>query len=188
MICNIAKTALHTICLHLWIRYILLGVIAVIVLLNVLIAVVVDSYGNVKNKDSEEAFWSSRLEFATEVEVTSNLITQLQFGTFANAWKSILKVYEDKRNDDEKANGSISGSKFICYLTLRLIFIPVIVIWFTVGAFTFGLLWPPQLRERGLETEILDSFLSASWVSVTRVFEDKRSHNEARVPFGSKSL
>jgi hypothetical protein len=67
------------------------------------------------------------------------LITQLQSGTFANAWKSILKVYEDKRNDDEKVNGSISGSKFICYLILRLIFIPVIVIWFIVGAFTFGL-------------------------------------------------
>jgi hypothetical protein len=186
VICNSSKTRLHTIYLCLSIRYILLGIIAVIVLLNVLIAVVVDSYGNVKNKASEEVFWSSRLEFATEVEVTSNLITQLQSGTFAKAWTSILKVYEDKRNDDEKANGSIAGSKFMCYLILRLIFIPVIVIWFTGGAFTFGLLWPPRLRERGLE--ILDSILYASWTSVARVFEDKRSHNEKRVPFGSKSL
>jgi hypothetical protein len=45
------------------------------VLLNVLIVVVVDTYGAVKNDDSEKEFWTSRLEFVTEVVVLQRIFT-----------------------------------------------------------------------------------------------------------------
>ena len=43
-----------------------------IVLFNVLVAIVVDAYGAVKQTDSEEVFWSNRLTFVAEVEVLSS--------------------------------------------------------------------------------------------------------------------
>jgi hypothetical protein len=46
-------------------------------LLNVLIAVVVDTYGAVKNEDSEEVFWTSRLEFVTEVVVLKRVLKRI---------------------------------------------------------------------------------------------------------------
>jgi hypothetical protein len=148
-----------TLCFHVILSYILLGITVIIVLLNVLIAVVVDSYSDIKKKEAEEMLWSSRLNFVAEAEVISYLFQQLctllpgwssflakPFGdkTFSIAWVSIVKVFEAKRSEDE--SGNRVGSKFMFYLIPRLIVIVFIMIWFTLGAVTAGLLWPPQVR------------------------------------------
>jgi hypothetical protein len=167
-------------------RYFWLGITAVIVLLNVLIAVVVDAYSNIRNKSSEEVFWSSRLEFATEVVLTCNLISQLQSVKFENAWTSISNFYKDTRTENEKATANKFGSKFIDYIFLRFIFCPIVALWFTAGLITFGLLWPPQVRD--WISESLDRIFSSLWVSIIRVFEDKRILNRKGVPHGSKAV
>ena len=50
-------------------RCILLGIVGVIVYLNVLIAIVVDTYGTVKGSGRVIVFWFSWFEFVAEVEV-----------------------------------------------------------------------------------------------------------------------
>jgi hypothetical protein len=164
----------------------MLGITAVIVLLNVLIAVVVDAYSNVKNKSSEEVFWSSRLEFATEVVLTYNEITRFQSVKFAKAWTSISSFYRDKRTENEKATANKVGSNFFHFFFLRLIFFTILVLWFSSGVITFGLLWPPHVRD--WISESLDSIFSSLWVSIIRVFEDKRNRNSKGVRCRSKAV
>ncbi len=41
-------------------------------LLNLLIAVVIDSYNTIKDEKTEEVFWSCRLDFVTKVELIKN--------------------------------------------------------------------------------------------------------------------
>jgi hypothetical protein len=66
-------------------RYFSLGLVAVIVLLNVLIALVSEAYLVVKEYNSDEVFWSSRLDFITEVEVISDLVSGRALEEF-NGW------------------------------------------------------------------------------------------------------
>jgi hypothetical protein len=131
-------------------------------LLNLLIAVVVDSYDAVKNEDSEEVFWSSRLEYVMEVEVMSNWFkNHFQNDFFSHlasmskgfeikcsyAWESLIKVYEDKRSFNEKAKDYEFGSECKRFIMPRLINILYIWVWLILGAVTAGLLWPPQIRK-----------------------------------------
>jgi hypothetical protein len=86
----------------------LLGILAFIILLNVLIAVVVDTYGAVKEEDSEAVFWASRLEFATEVVVLKRGFKsacceppkRCRWNTcLENWWKWFKTIFDDKRPD-----------------------------------------------------------------------------------------
>lgn len=130
--------------------------------MNLLIAVVVDSYNAVKNDDSEEVFWSSRLEFVMEIEVMSNWFRvnyrSNSFDRMASmsksfemkcsyAWESLIKVYEDKRTTVEKARDYEFGSECKRFIIPRVVHIIYIGIWLVVGVVTAGLLWPPQIRE-----------------------------------------
>jgi hypothetical protein len=105
---------------------------------------------------------------------------------FANAWTSISNFYKDMHTENEKATANKFGSKFIHYIFLRLIFCPIAALWFTAGLITFGLLWPPQVRD--WISESLDRIFSSLWVSIIRVFEDKRILNRKGVPHGSKAV
>ncbi len=73
--------------------------------------------------------------------MTYNLISQLRSVKFANAWTSISNFYKDMHTENEKATANKFGSKFIHYISLRLIFFPIVVLWLTSGVITFGLLW-----------------------------------------------
>ena len=83
-------------------------------MLNVLIAVVVDSYGAVKDEDSEEVFWSSRLEFATEVVVIFERHMPKNndtcCGCCSNIWDFFMSAFQDKRS--RKLEGSKEFSSF----------------------------------------------------------------------------
>jgi hypothetical protein len=89
-------------------RYILLGILAFIILLNVLIAVVVDTYGAVKQEDSQAVFWTSRLEFATEVVVLKRGFKSACYEPLncsywntclENWWNRFNTIFDDKRPD-----------------------------------------------------------------------------------------
>jgi len=58
--------------------YALYAFIIVIILSNVLIAIVVDSYSVIKNERSAMVFWSNRLNFVAEMDAIGNFVRTLQ--------------------------------------------------------------------------------------------------------------
>jgi len=68
--------------------YLIFAFIVIILLGNVLIAIVTDSYGVIKNERAEMVFWSNRLDFVAEMDAIKNI------------GKSITKCFPSK--DREK--------------------------------------------------------------------------------------
>ena len=56
------------------ILYVLYGFLVVILLANVLIAIVTDSYGVIKNERAALVFWSNRLDFVAEMDAIANAV------------------------------------------------------------------------------------------------------------------
>lgn len=54
--------------------YVLYGFLVVILLANVLIAIVTDSYGIIKNERAALVFWSNRLDFVAEMDAIANAV------------------------------------------------------------------------------------------------------------------
>jgi len=54
--------------------YVLYAFLVVILLANVLIAIVTDSYGIIKNERAAMVFWSNRLDFVAEMDAISNAV------------------------------------------------------------------------------------------------------------------
>lgn len=108
-----------------------------IVLFNVLIAIVWDSYSNVRNKNSEELFWSSRLKFVFEVSVISSRFPS-SCGFFNSSlsngsWTSSTK---DKRPKNDEG--------------IRAKFLPPVIpqlVAFLFGFASAGFLWPLEIRK-----------------------------------------
>lgn len=122
-----------------YVLYFCLGLIVVIVLFNVLIAIVWDSYSNVRNKNSEELFWSSRLKFVFEVAVISSRFP-LSCGFFNSSLSSgSWTCTKDKRpKDDEGFRGD--SAKFLPFVISQLVA-------FLFGFASAGLLWPLEIRK-----------------------------------------
>ena len=57
--------------------YILYAFLVIILLSNVLIAIVTDSYGIIKNERAAMVFWSNRLNFIAEVDAIATVRKQL---------------------------------------------------------------------------------------------------------------
>jgi hypothetical protein len=111
-------------------RYILFGIIVLIVLLNVLIAIVVDTYGTIRDDQAEEVFWLSRLDFVAEVEVIKALMKKLLKKLFGICNCNLFK-----------------GTCECKWLTeLRWFMHFIWFIRFILGAVTCGWLWPDNVR------------------------------------------
>ncbi len=109
----------------------------IIVLLNLLIAVVIEAYSSIKDGNVEEVFWSNRVDFVAEVAVISNLLKKWIrcncFGRFErildNKWASVLKVFEDKRIGEEVYLSRKSTYKCLMWLIPRLFVGFFIMLW-----------------------------------------------------------
>eukprot|EP00980_Cylindrotheca_fusiformis_P012894 scaffold3211_cov120-Cylindrotheca_fusiformis.AAC.2 len=133
----------------------------VILLANVLIAIVTDSYKVIQDQRAAIVFWTNRLDFIAQMDAVANgpwkrklrkifglsskkkkadLVTKVTFGE--DAWKRMTDLlFEDD------ADAGILTLDFYLYLVLRVITVLVIIpIWFLSGIVTFGVLWPPQIR------------------------------------------
>lgn len=158
------------------ILFVIFMFLVVILLANVLIAIVTDSYGVIKNERAAIVFWSNRLDFVAEMDAISN-----------GPWKGKLKkiccrclgkphndslhhVQSSGRNKNTSAAPARDSSydvwkklmelfeddihelhfmslEFWCYLLLRIIIAAVIIpLWVGLGVLSAGWLWPPQLR------------------------------------------
>jgi len=150
--------------------YVIFAFLVVILLANVLIAIVTDSYGVIRNQRAEIVFWTNRLDFLAEIgSIWSGLSRILavctdyddddlpadrndsvsrvskESGTWedlgGSLWTKLLELF----NDEELGFLSLD---FWCYSLSRLIALFVIFpVWLVLGFVTAGWLWPPQVRK-----------------------------------------
>ena len=71
----------------------------IVVSLNLLIAVVIDSYIMIKDNKTEEAFWSSRLDFVTEVELMKHVIRVKWIKDLFHWFQNKCESSEDNRSN-----------------------------------------------------------------------------------------
>lgn len=150
--------------------FVLFMFLVVILLANVLIAIVTDSYKVIQDQRAAIVFWSNRLVFVAEMDAVANgpwktLAKKMIFGsrrpdrddaasteiTFGREfWKRLMDLFEDDIDD-----GTFSV-EFLCYTLLRFVtaFI-VIPLWLLFGLLSFGSLWPPQVRESVFTSKVL---------------------------------
>lgn len=153
--------------------YILYAFLVIILLSNVLIAIVTDSYGIIKNERAAMVFWSNRLNFIAEVDAIATVRKQLlgegylcprpwsteddatgdevegkskSKKVFRDLWNTLTGLFEE--NPYEYMDVSPGSFDFWCYLLLRIVAIFIIPVWLILGLVTAGWLWPPQIRER----------------------------------------
>mmetsp|Transcript_17614 Transcript_17614/g.43330 ORF Transcript_17614/g.43330 Transcript_17614/m.43330 type:complete len:840 (-) Transcript_17614:45-2564(-) len=132
----------------------------VILLANVLIAIVTDSYKVIQDERAAIVFWTNRLDFIAQMDAVAN-----------GPWKRKLRKMFGLRNRKKKRAGGkktvfgestwermtnllfdddqdlgVFNIEFYCYLILKVITAGLIPVWFLLGIFTFGILWPPQIR------------------------------------------
>lgn len=136
--------------------------LVVILLANVLIAIVTDSYKVIQDQRAAIVFWTNRLDFVAEMDGIANgpwrsrLRKALGFGKGGRTqakgrqesvfgkelWKQIMELFED---DIEEG---VFSFDFVVYTLLRVFAAAVVIpLWFTLGLITAGWLWPPQIRE-----------------------------------------
>mmetsp|Transcript_12465 Transcript_12465/g.26922 ORF Transcript_12465/g.26922 Transcript_12465/m.26922 type:complete len:833 (-) Transcript_12465:1491-3989(-) len=137
--------------------------LVVIVLANVLIAIVTDSYSVIQNERAALVFWSNRLDFVAEMDVISNSFSrkgrgeargvfEADDGAMGELWKKFMYLFDDDIDDH-----GVMSVEFIIYNILRM-FAAIIVIplWLVIGLLTLGFLWPPQVREKLLTSKMID--------------------------------
>eukprot|EP00578_Thalassiosira_sp_NH16_P015096 CAMPEP_0181113566 /NCGR_PEP_ID=MMETSP1071-20121207/20416_1 /TAXON_ID=35127 /ORGANISM="Thalassiosira sp., Strain NH16" /LENGTH=879 /DNA_ID=CAMNT_0023197613 /DNA_START=119 /DNA_END=2758 /DNA_ORIENTATION=- len=135
----------------------------VIVLANVLIAIVTDSYSVIQNERAALEFWSNRLDFVAEMDVIYNSFSRRGRGeapfendennsnTMEELWKKFMYLFDD----DVVEHGGVMSVEFIVYNILRVFALLVVIpLWIIVGAISMGMLWPPQVREKLLTNKI----------------------------------
>lgn len=141
--------------------------LVVILLANVLIAIVTDSYKVIQDQRAAIVFWTNRLDFVAEMDAILNgpwqkgirrmlgmnvndslKETEITFGK--EFWKRLMDLFEADVDD------SAFSLESICH-TLMLVFVTIVVIplWLILGLLTFGILWPPQIREAVFTSKVL---------------------------------
>jgi len=131
----------------------------VILLANVLIAIVTDSYKVIQDQRAAIVFWTNRLDFVAEMDAIANGPWKKRLrGIFGMTdeedsgnpetifgkefWKRLVDLFED---DVEENMLSV---EFWAYNFLRVVTAFIILpLWVLVGILSAGWLWPPQVRE-----------------------------------------
>jgi len=136
--------------------------LCVILLANVLIAIVTDSYKVIQDQRAAIVFWTNRLDFVAEMDAIANgpwksrvkaLLgmsgeddgrNQISATVAAEAefWKRLMDLFTDDIDEN------IMSLEFWIYNFLRFMAaVFIIPMWVLLGVVTAGWLWPPQLRE-----------------------------------------
>jgi hypothetical protein len=140
--------------------FIIFMFLVVILLANVLIAIVTDSYKVIQDERAAIVFWTNRLDFVAEMDAIANGPWKHNIRKFFGAkdtsdhnghvdvsfgkefWKRLMDLFEDEVDDN------FMSVEFWAYIFLRVVaFVFIIPAWIALGIFSAGWLWPPQLRE-----------------------------------------
>lgn len=142
--------------------FVLFMFLVVILLANVLIAIVTDSYKVIQDQRAAIVFWTNRLNFIAQMDAIANgpwrtllrkalglqeKSQQLDSDAWTNVlgkryWRSLMDLYED----DIHAN-VLSFEYFAVTLVRMMVTVFIIPAWILLGLITLGWLWPPQIRE-----------------------------------------
>ncbi len=140
--------------------FIIFMFLVVILLANVLIAIVTDSYKVIQDQRAAIVFWTNRLDFVAEMDAIANGPWKQRIRGFFGVkegpentghvdvsfgrefWKRLMDLFEDDVEDN------VVTVEFWAYNLLRL-FAALVIIpsWIVLGLLSAGWLWPPQLRE-----------------------------------------
>eukprot|EP00590_Aulacoseira_subarctica_P006818 CAMPEP_0172417238 /NCGR_PEP_ID=MMETSP1064-20121228/3763_1 /TAXON_ID=202472 /ORGANISM="Aulacoseira subarctica , Strain CCAP 1002/5" /LENGTH=792 /DNA_ID=CAMNT_0013155445 /DNA_START=96 /DNA_END=2474 /DNA_ORIENTATION=+ len=149
--------------------YALYMFLVVILFLNLLVAIIVDSYTAVSG-DAEASFWTQRMLFVHDVHEIRNLSNfiakmplwkrlkccrspQLEenssedksdFDSYGRHWDLLVSSFPEKRKEEEK---DVFNSKCWIFTMFRFLYMTIIFLWVILGFLSAGLLWSPQIRE-----------------------------------------
>jgi len=140
--------------------FVLFFFLMVILLANVLIAIVTDSYKVIQDERAAIVFWNNRLDFIAQMDAVAN-----------GPWKRKLRKMfglKSRKKKGENGKKSVFGEstwarmitllfeddadlgifnlEFYCILIMRIITAALVPLWFLLGIVSFGILWPPQIR------------------------------------------
>jgi hypothetical protein len=113
------------------------------VLLNTLIAVVVDAYASAKDRTTDEDMWLSRLDFVTEVVILQKIMltdadkrptTNTVSSFFSKVWNSVMSAFEDKRSASEKSIQEFTSCA-LAWLVVRFFSFLILALWVVFGVF-----------------------------------------------------
>lgn len=147
--------------------FLLFMFLVVILLANVLIAIVTDSYKVIQDQRAAIVFWTNRLDFVAEMDAIANGPWKAKFKKALGwdeddddnaggnseeksyrrvfgkeSWKRLMDLFEDEIDD------SVVSLEYFLYTLLRAtVAVVVIPLWIFLGIITAGWLWPPQIRE-----------------------------------------
>jgi len=148
-----SKVAVFLFCLFMF--------LVVILLANVLIAIVTDSYKVIQYERAAIVFWTNRLDFVAEMDAIANgpwkkrlkqccglgvsedKVTAPKGSTFGKElWKRLMDLFQDDIEEDSMS------AEFLSDLLLRVATAFFIIPgWLLIGFLSAGYLWPPQVRE-----------------------------------------
>ena len=131
--------------------------LVVILLANVLIAIVTDSYKIIQDQRAAIVFWTNRLVFVAELDAVASFLglsstvtsrkAEASFGR--ESWKRLMDLFDDDIDD------SAGSFEFLCYTVLRFCAVFIIPLWLLFGFLSLGILWPPQVRENVFTSKVL---------------------------------
>jgi ankyrin repeat protein len=146
------------------------GFLVTLLLFNVLIAIVIDSYSVIRNERAAIVFWSNRLDFVAEMDAIlsgpwkwtkNNDDQQARIAAAARQevhpldwywWKNVMQVFEDQELKK-------CSFEYLFYFMIRFIAAVIIVpLWLLIGLATAGMLWPPQIRDYLLVQKTTEKF------------------------------
>ncbi|EJK58127.1 hypothetical protein THAOC_21769 [Thalassiosira oceanica] len=147
----------------------------VVVLANVLIAIVtvvaMQNKFHSRNKCllcflKALVFWSNRLDFVAEMDVISSSLhisrrarrestllaaNHEDESGLGELWRRFMYLSEEDVNNDH----GVCSLEYLVYILLRVFSTAFIIpMWTIAGVLTFGLLWPPQIREKLMTSQI----------------------------------
>lgn len=152
------------------ILFVIFMLLVVILLANVLIAIVADSYKIIQDQRAAIVFWTNRLHYIAQMDAIANgpwkSRLRTSFGMSAidrthnvevtfgkEAWDRLMDVFHEETDE------GLFSWEFICYNILRLCALIVIPLWILGGAVVAGWLWPPQVRKK-LFTQVVSKHSS----------------------------
>ena len=146
--------------------------LVVILLANVLIAIVTDSYRVIQDQKAAIVFWTNRLDYVAEMDAIANgpwtkwirrvccfcgmdlspdsqwqMSSETNFGS--QFWNNLMELYEEDIY-------RMSSVDMLTYAALRVLGVLFLIpAWFLLGLFTMGWLWPPQIRNYMVKSKVL---------------------------------
>lgn len=121
-------------------------------------------------------FWSNRLDFIAEMDVIVNFLPSVwnsqsdqstDDDTAGELWKKFMYLFDDDFEDH-----GVLSIEFIVYNILRFFTACfVIPLWMIIGLCSFGLLWPPQVREYLLTSQMSgrSEIATEEWTRMNKV-------------------